>query len=113
MSKEFYKSIEKKFHEKVNLIAKDVPYFSNYAEAFEQYIINCPEIFQPNVRQWISSEPLSDIKYNGISIKDVLEKESLPDYYFLQVLKNFIEFYNSKSQNQRLCFRMLPGWDVV
>lgn len=98
---------------KVQTLCDKYPNLCPYLHTMKSFAINCPDEFKNNVLEWVNNHELTYTSYGGMSIKCVMEKAKLPDVFFLQVLKNFIDFQNSGFVDKMICYRALPGWEII
>lgn len=70
-------------------------------------IINeLPSELYPNVQEWIDDKPISDIKYYGISIKDIMEQDienTHKTYDFIDSLNAMLLYINHGCEDVSLC----------
>lgn len=80
----------------------DWEYYNRMSILWVPYI---PKEVYPNIYEYLNDEEITDIKYHGLSILDIMysniEYEKKP-YHFYNGLRRFCEFVNNGCKN--------PGW---
>lgn len=114
-SEEWYKKeIEKIIPSRIQDIFKSNIFFrfkqDGYNDVRADYwatkIINIlPKELYPNIEEWIDEKPLSDIKYCGISIKDIMN-HYLPQRIipFNRSIEAMLAFIESGSRDINICY---------
>ncbi len=76
-------------------------------------IINrLPEELYINVQEYIDEKPVSDIKYEGVSIKDIMEqyKDINLTEPFIDAAIAMIAYVESGCEDRSICFGFFNGW---
>ena len=72
-----------------------------------QLIDDLPEELFPNIEEWLSNEPISEIDYGGISIKKIMEqhKKSFGVMYdFLTCLSIMNDYIRTGCKDKSICY---------